>query len=243
MITCLPMRPNALLAMSWSDIGGNGGHPRGQRPSLDSPSVQSVSRKLFGDVDHHQTELDLQNETKQCEERDRHKYNFDFRCEQPINSPDSRYEWSQISTDSEVTEDKTDFNVSTNLNKISDQSIAQSSSHTQSQSATRASSPPEPKPPTISSIVSSSSSPTPTSVTTAPDSQPQPSSSVEQLTTKVQQKPNLVNHSKQKSIAEIFDVRKSAHNQRKRSAGQVFSHKSRASKRNRLECSSEDSGT
>ena len=201
MISCSLMIPNGFLsAMSCRDSGGSGRHPRdtNQRPPLGSQSVQSVRRKLFGDVDHNQTSLDLQRELRECEERDRSKYNFDFNSEQPLPLPseDSRYEWSQISTDSNDTEEKTDFNISTKLCKISDKNIAQSST-TQSQSAT--SSPPEPQQELHSEAVLDSSKMS-TSATLAPDSQPQSSSSGVQLTQKVGQKHKLVKKSKQLPI-------------------------------------------
>ena len=196
------MIPNGCLyAMSYPQIGGNGRHPRdtNQRPSPGSPPVQSVRRKLFGDVDHHKTSLDLQRELKQCEERDRSKYNFDFNSEQPINSSDSRYEWSQISTESNATED-TDFNVSTKLCKISDQNIAQSS--TQSQSAPG--SLPEPEPESHSTAVGSvqglNASQQTTSATSAPDSQPESSSSAVEPTLKDEEKHKIVTKPKQKNI-------------------------------------------
>lgn len=191
--------------MSRHAIGGGGRPPQpprdSQRPSRGSRSVQSVRRKLFGDVDHRQTDIDLQRELRQCEADDRSKYNFDFSSEQPIDSPDSRYEWSHVSNDINDTEDK--FNVSTKLCNISDRNIAQSST----QSAI--SSTPEPQPGLDSQAVSrtlgsnSTASPTP-SATCAPDSQPQSSSSAVKPTSRVEQKNKLVTHTKQMPITGIY---------------------------------------
>ena len=214
MSTCFLMLPNGFLyAMSRHAIGGNGRPPRdSQRPSRGSQSVQSVRRKLFGDVDHRQTGIDLDRQLRQCEADDRSKYNFDFSSEQPIDSPDSRYEWSHVSNDINSTEDKK-FNVSTKLCKISDQSIAQSSQQSSTQSAM--SSTPEPQPESrrdekaVSAALGSNStqspslSPTP-SATCAPDSQPQSSSSAVEPTSRVEQKHKLVIHTKQKPITGIY---------------------------------------
>jgi hypothetical protein len=123
------MRGLALnLAMSCHNIGGNGPPPRdsNQIPLPNSQQVQSVRRKLFGDVDHQQTSLDLERELKQCEERDTNKYNFDFNREQPLNLPDSRYEWSQLN-DPEVNKMLSQQQLSTKLCKKSDEVIANTS--------------------------------------------------------------------------------------------------------------------
>jgi hypothetical protein len=129
MSSCSVMRGLALnLAMSCHNIGGNGPPPRdsNQIPLPNTQPVQSVRRKLFGDVDHQQTSRDLERELQQCEERDKIKYNFDFKSEQPLNLPDSRYEWSQLN-DPEVDKTLSQQQLSTKLCKKSDEVIANTS--------------------------------------------------------------------------------------------------------------------
>ncbi len=46
-------------------------------------------------MDHQQTQCELDRELQKCQERDKSKYNFDFAKEQPINSPNPRYDWSK----------------------------------------------------------------------------------------------------------------------------------------------------
>ncbi|CAG2113697.1 unnamed protein product [Medioppia subpectinata] len=211
MTTCfLMIPPNGFVsAMSCRDIGGNGPPPRDTNPLPSLERVQSVRRRLpFGDVDHQQTHLDLQNQLRQCHEMDRNRYNFDFQSEQPINSSDSRYEWSHISSD-DTQQDTNDTNISqefsTKLCKTNDHESTQSSqSATSSPSQPPLLSPLLPPLPTLSDtgahIVSSALASDPTSATFAPDSQPQASSSAVGLTLKVGHKKQIVSQSKQTKI-------------------------------------------
>jgi hypothetical protein len=217
MTTCfLMIPPNGFVsAMSCRDIGGNGPPPRDTNQTPSHERVQSVRRRLFGDVDHQQTRLDLEHQLTRCEELDRNKYNFDFITQQPISSSDSRYEWSHISaqdsTNASIDTNDTTFDsklpqeFSTKLCKASDQSSTQSQSATTSTTTSTTSSTP---PPLQSLQPLSTCGPTlasdPTSGALSPDSQPQASSSSEALTAKVGHKSPTVVHSKQTKITGIL---------------------------------------
>jgi hypothetical protein len=237
MSSCSVMRGLALnLAMSCHNIGGNGPPPRdsNQIPLPNTQPVQSVRRKLFGDVDHQQTSRDLERELQQCEERDKIKYNFDFKSEQPLNLPDSRYEWSQLN-DPEVDKTLSQQQLSTKLCKKSDEVIANTSQS-----------------PSVSSPSNTSSfnvSPSlvlvsrPTSATISLDSQSLASSSsaetISTIGSDVNQTESRVKTTKQSTITAFFDGRKSAKSERKRSGAALnVSHKGRQSKRQLRECTS-----
>jgi len=170
------MRPIGVVsAMSYRDIGGGGGPPprdSNLQPSPNSQSVQSARRKLFGDVDHDQTRRDLERELRECEDRDKNKYNFDFAKETPINSVASRYKWSSVGHDLNDTDVKkcSQQQFSTKLRKPSDGLVIANQS--QSLSASPSS---ETSSTTMSSNMVQKSSPT--SATIITDSQSIASSS------------------------------------------------------------------
>lgn len=94
MSLCLAIRRIRDSNMSYSDISDINARPAGQVPSRDSAQVQSVKRKLFGDVDHLQTAADLRREEQLILTQAEQKYNFDFVNSKPKNTPYGNFEWS-----------------------------------------------------------------------------------------------------------------------------------------------------
>ncbi|XP_054160731.1 cyclin-dependent kinase inhibitor 1C-like [Oppia nitens] len=249
MTRCTLMIPpyRTVSAMAFRDIGGNGPPPRDTNAQPSNERVQSVRRRLFGDIDHQQTHRDLQQQLRQCEDEDRNRYNFDFSSEQPINSPESRYQWSHINNNLNLQSDNT-FDTklkkfSTNICKNNDQSSTIESHQSAISPIPTPTPAPEPVPrpetsATIHSSVSTDTTVDSTSAMIASDSQPKPSSSSNEKPTGAGLTPKIVNQLKQTQITDYFVDRKS---QRKRSSAQVMSHKesdieTQDFKRHRPEC-------